>query len=96
MFALNVFLEANTRIYNYIALEKFHRHISREVEKNAQPVIEKLEEVRQSVLNCPINVHLVCDESKIVNDDVEMWNFLKPERSEIFLVGIFRFMYRFD
>ncbi|KAI1724126.1 hypothetical protein Ddc_05332 [Ditylenchus destructor] len=77
---------SNASFYSHLSLEKFHKDIATEVEKDPVAVIAKLEEVRKSFLNSSINLHFACDPAKIPGEqkqNVEMWNWLsKPSKLE--------------
>lgn len=52
-----LFLDANGNFGDPITLENFHKDIINKIEDNkAYLVVEKLEQLRKSVLNSPINV----------------------------------------
>lgn len=74
-------------------MEKFHKSIANQIEKNNNDkIIEKLNEVRETVLNCPINVHFACDISKIVitpEENAKLWNFIKATKDTVFDVCFF-------
>lgn len=69
-------------------MENFHKGVANQVEKDGkQKIIEKLNQVREAVLNCPINVHFACDISKIdINPEknLKLWNFIKPIKHAVF------------
>lgn len=78
-------------------MEKFHKNIADQIEKKkTNKVIEKLNQLREIVLNSPINVHFACDISKISitpEKNAELWNFIKPNKHAIFDVFIFLLTY---
>ncbi|TKR78018.1 hypothetical protein L596_018892 [Steinernema carpocapsae] len=68
--------QANAAIYSVISLQKFHEALLKE---DNGKIVEKLTKLRESVLNAPTNVHMVCSRNEIEeldNGPDDMWKFL--------------------
>lgn len=74
-----------TRWHEDVVLEKFHRELSKQLEKDdakAQQIIDDLNALRAAILKSPMNLHLICDPKKLNGKkqplNVDSWKFLDP------------------
>ncbi|KAM3722547.1 Uncharacterized protein ACO02O_05860 [Dirofilaria immitis] len=58
--------ESNEYMYGLVQLEEFHKNVLRLTNDNPIYVIDKLERLRDALINSPTNVHIICDTEKIM------------------------------
>ncbi|ETN75364.1 hypothetical protein NECAME_12419 [Necator americanus] len=80
----------NSRMYDVLVLEKFHEKVAMLCDSQPTFVIEKLEEVRSTLLSVGVNAHFVCDVDLIKGEQFvpHQWSFVEKcsEKSEKFTV----------
>ncbi|VDN02800.1 unnamed protein product [Thelazia callipaeda] len=57
---------SNSYIHGSIQLEEFHKTVLNLTEKNPSFVIRKLEELREALINSPVNIHIICSVDKVM------------------------------
>jgi len=86
--SLNTVKEHASRFYNDVVLEDFHRSLAKSLEgpngdEAAKKIIAELNELRQAILNAPMNSHLVCNPTELsalkpIKSDA--WDFLNSSK----------------